>query len=96
MSVIIETSIGDLEVDLLVSNAPEICKNFLKLCKLKHYNNALFYEVQKNYLTSIRSKKPTTIQRELGLENENTYIKDQINERLKHNKLGLLSTNNQG
>lgn len=45
MSLIIETSLGDLEVDLLVQKAPEISKNFIKLCKLKHYNNALFYEV---------------------------------------------------
>lgn len=33
MSVLIETSIGDLVVDLFVDEAPNACKNFLKLCK---------------------------------------------------------------
>ena len=45
MSVIIETSLGDLEVDLFVKKAPKLSRNFLKLCKVKHYNNALFEEV---------------------------------------------------
>lgn len=34
MSVILETSVGDLTIDLLVEEAPLICENFLKLCKV--------------------------------------------------------------
>ncbi|EAR96692.2 peptidyl-prolyl cis-trans isomerase, cyclophilin-type protein, putative (macronuclear) [Tetrahymena thermophila SB210] len=94
MSLIIETSLGDLEVDLFVQKAPEISKNFLKLCKLKHYNNALFYEVQKNYLTSIKSKKATTVFVETGGDQQ--YIHDEIDPTNKHNKIGLLSTSNIG
>ncbi|KAL4432971.1 hypothetical protein ABPG74_005344 [Tetrahymena malaccensis] len=94
MSLIIETSLGDLEVDLFVQKAPEISKNFLKLCKLKHYNNALFFEVQKNYLTSIKSKKATTISIETGGNQQ--YIQDEIDPTNKHNKIGLLSSSNIG
>ncbi len=33
MSVLIETSLGDLVIDLYVNDCPKACKNFLKLCK---------------------------------------------------------------
>ncbi len=45
MAVILETSIGDLTIDFHTEEAPKACKNFIKLCKKKHYNNALFYDI---------------------------------------------------
>jgi peptidyl-prolyl cis-trans isomerase-like 4 len=50
MSVCIETSLGDLEIDLYAKQAPNACFNFLKLCQLKFYNNCLFFEMQKDRL----------------------------------------------
>ena len=47
MSVLLETSFGDVVVDLFTNRAPLAATNFIKLCKLKHYNNALFMQVQK-------------------------------------------------
>ena len=38
MSVVIETTIGDLTVDLYLKERPKTCLNFLKLCKNKAYN----------------------------------------------------------
>ncbi|KAH6697319.1 RNA binding protein [Plectosphaerella plurivora] len=38
MSVLLETSAGDIVIDLLVDYAPKLCENFLKLCKTKYYN----------------------------------------------------------
>ena len=43
MSVIIETSLGEFTVDLFYEKCPNACKNFLKLCKIKYYNNSVFY-----------------------------------------------------
>ncbi len=43
MSVIIETSLGDITVDLYANKCPNASKNFLKLCKTKFYNNSVFY-----------------------------------------------------
>ena len=45
MAVLLETSLGDLVIDLYTDNCPLATKNFLKLCKLKFYNGALFYDV---------------------------------------------------
>lgn len=50
MSVLIETSLGGLVVDLLVDDCPIASRNFLKLCKAKYYNNCLFFNIQKDFV----------------------------------------------
>ena len=47
MSVLLETSKGDIVIDLHTELCPVACKNFIKLCKLKYYNFCLFHNVQK-------------------------------------------------
>lgn len=43
MSVLFETSLGDIVIDLEVELCPKTCQNFLKLCKIYYYNlNAFF------------------------------------------------------
>jgi peptidyl-prolyl cis-trans isomerase-like 4 len=43
MSVLLETSLGDIVIDLEVDLCPALCENFLKLCKVYYYNlNAFF------------------------------------------------------
>ncbi|ORY15694.1 cyclophilin-like domain-containing protein [Clohesyomyces aquaticus] len=49
MSVLLETSVGDVTIDLLVEEAPKCCENFLKLCKIKYYNFAPIHSVQPNF-----------------------------------------------
>ncbi|BFZ56396.1 Peptidyl-prolyl cis-trans isomerase-like 4 [Savitreella phatthalungensis] len=48
MSVLIETTVGDLVIDLDVDRAPRACTNFLKLCGLKHYNYNLIFNVHRH------------------------------------------------
>ncbi len=49
-SVLIETSVGALTVDLFCDDVPLASKNFLKLCKIKYYNNCLFFNVQRDFI----------------------------------------------
>jgi peptidyl-prolyl cis-trans isomerase-like 4 len=43
MSLLLETSLGDIVIDLEVEACPKTCENFLKLCKIFYYNlNAFF------------------------------------------------------
>ncbi|EMC98936.1 hypothetical protein BAUCODRAFT_65867 [Baudoinia panamericana UAMH 10762] len=49
MSVLLETSAGDITIDLFVHDAPKCCENFLKLCKIKYYNYSPIYNVQPNF-----------------------------------------------
>jgi peptidyl-prolyl cis-trans isomerase-like 4 len=57
MSVMIETSLGEFVVDLYTDDCPLACINFLKLCKMKYYNNVLFYNVQENFM--VQTGDPT-------------------------------------
>ncbi|KAK4646812.1 Peptidyl-prolyl cis-trans isomerase-like 4 [Podospora bellae-mahoneyi] len=49
MSVILETTAGDIVIDLLVDFAPKMCENFLKLCKIKYYNFSPIHSIQKSF-----------------------------------------------
>ncbi|KAJ5233399.1 uncharacterized protein N7469_005165 [Penicillium citrinum] len=49
MSAILETSLGDIVIDLLVDESPKACENFLKLCKIKYYNFSPVHTVQKGF-----------------------------------------------
>ncbi len=57
MSVLVETSLGDIVIDLFVDRCPIASKNFLKLCKTKYYNFCLFHNVQKGSL--VQTGDPT-------------------------------------
>ncbi|RDA87806.1 hypothetical protein CP532_2457 [Ophiocordyceps camponoti-leonardi (nom. inval.)] len=46
MSVLLETSVGDIVIDLLVDHTPQL---FLKLCKIKYYNFSPVHSVQKDF-----------------------------------------------
>ena len=50
MSVVIETTIGAVTVDLYTATRPKLCRNFLKLCKVKFYNFCLFHNVQPRFM----------------------------------------------
>eukprot|EP00091_Calanus_sinicus_P013034 TRINITY_DN29030_c0_g1_i1.p1 TRINITY_DN29030_c0_g1~~TRINITY_DN29030_c0_g1_i1.p1 ORF type:complete len:119 (+),score=37.99 TRINITY_DN29030_c0_g1_i1:26-358(+) len=50
MSVVIETTQGDITVDLFLKERPKTCLNFLKLCKLKAYNMNLFHTIQADFI----------------------------------------------
>ena len=50
MSVVIETNMGDITVDLYVAERPKACLNFLKLCKMKAFHFNLFHFVQRNFI----------------------------------------------
>lgn len=50
MSVLFETSLGDIVIDLEVELCPKTCENFLKLCKIYYYNLNAFFNVSKDFL----------------------------------------------
>lgn len=50
MAVLLETSLGELTIDLFIDEVPVLAANFLKLCKYKFYNNSLFHSVEKDFI----------------------------------------------
>jgi len=95
MSVLLETSRGDITVDLYAEECPLAAKNFLKLCKIKYYNNCLFHKVIKDFI--VQTGDPTAT----GSGGSSIYgvlygdqarfFDDEIRKELKHSRKGLLS-----
>ncbi|KAI9735413.1 MAG: Peptidyl-prolyl cis-trans isomerase cyp6 [Claussenomyces sp. TS43310] len=99
MSVLLETSAGDIVIDLLVDYAPKLCENFLKLCKVKYYNFSPVHSVQKNFSCqtgdpvgpdSKDSDGGSSIWGVLGGPSKRTFTAD-LNPKLKHTERGTVS-----
>ncbi len=50
MSVLVETSLGDVAVDLFLAHAPRAARNFLALCARGAYDGVLFFRVVPGFL----------------------------------------------
>uniref|UniRef100_A0A8C2IV59 Peptidyl-prolyl cis-trans isomerase n=1 Tax=Cyprinus carpio TaxID=7962 RepID=A0A8C2IV59_CYPCA len=57
MAVLLETTLGDIVIDLYTEERPKASLNFLKLCKIKYYNYCLIHNVQKDFI--IQTGDPT-------------------------------------
>jgi len=100
MSVVIETTLGDITVDLYTKERPKSCLNFLKLCKLKKYNLCLFHMVQPDFIAQIgdalgTGKPGESVYGEI-YGDQAKYYEAETNPRIKHTKKGLISFVNYG
>ena len=67
MSVLLETTLGEIVIDLEVQRAPTASLNFLKLCKAKFYNFSLIHSVQQGFLCQTgRPASPSSPEMEQG------------------------------
>jgi len=48
MALLLETTIGDIVIELDVEGSPELCKNVIKLAHARYYTGNLIYNVVKN------------------------------------------------
>uniref|UniRef100_A0A8C8G2C0 Peptidyl-prolyl cis-trans isomerase n=1 Tax=Oncorhynchus tshawytscha TaxID=74940 RepID=A0A8C8G2C0_ONCTS len=100
MAVLLETTLGDIVIDLFTEERPKTSLNFLKLCKIKFYNYCLIHNVQRDFI--VQTGDPTGT----GRGGESVYGKlygDQArfydaekNPRIKHRKKGMVSMVNNG
>lgn len=100
MSVLLETTVGELVVDLFTDACPLATRNFLKLCKTKYYNNVLFFNVQENFM--VQAGDPTGT----GRGGQSIYgqlygsqadaFEDEICPQYTHNKKGMVGMANTG
>ncbi|KAF9157595.1 Peptidyl-prolyl cis-trans isomerase cyp6 [Actinomortierella ambigua] len=99
MSVLIETSVGDIVIDLHTEQAPTTCLNFLKLCKVKYYNFCCFHNVQRDFM--VQTGDPTATgqggESIFGLldkdpvHSSRKYLPAEIHPSLKHRQKGTVS-----
>ncbi|KAH6586479.1 hypothetical protein BASA50_000434 [Batrachochytrium salamandrivorans] len=95
MSVLLETSLGEIVIDLEVEKAPQACLNFLKLCKLKYYNFSLVHSVQKHFVAQMGDPtgKGTGGNTVWGViqGKENQVFEPELHPKLKHTGKGIVS-----
>jgi peptidyl-prolyl cis-trans isomerase-like 4 len=100
MSVILETSKGDIVIDLFTESCPKASQNFLKLCQIKYFNQCIFHNVQHNFL--VQTGDPT----KTGKGGESIYgllygsqarfFDDEIVPSLKHKEKGVVGMASRG
>lgn len=95
MSVVIETTLGDITVDLYLKERSRACLNFLKLCKLKYYNFNLFHTIEQGFIA--QTGDPTGLGSEGSsvwgvIEGEHKrFFEAEYIPKIRHAEPGLLS-----
>jgi peptidyl-prolyl cis-trans isomerase-like 4 len=95
MSVILETTLGDITIDLYHQERPITCKNFLYLCEIKYYNFCLFHSIQTNFIAQTGDPTGTgrggeSIYRQLYGE-QAKYFDIEKKPLIKHRKRGTIT-----
>lgn len=89
----LQTSIGNVIVELYVKHAPKTCKNFRELARRGYYNNTICHRIIKDFM--IQAGDPTGT----GKGGESIYggkFEDEIDRTLHHTGAGILSMANAG
>lgn len=100
MSVLLQTSKGDIVIDLFTDLAPLACKNFIKLCKIKYYHQTIFHYVDKGFV--IQAGDPTNTGKGgesiygICFGEQARYFEDEFTPKLRHNRKGRVSMANAG
>eukprot|EP00742_Colponemidia_sp_Colp-10_P006661 GILJ01007141.1.p1 GENE.GILJ01007141.1~~GILJ01007141.1.p1 ORF type:complete len:180 (+),score=21.68 GILJ01007141.1:60-542(+) len=92
-NVMLQTSMGEIEIELYWRHAPKTCRNFYELSKRGYYNGVVFHRVIADFM--IQGGDPTGT----GRGGESIYgakFEDEITRDLKHTGAGILSMANAG
>jgi peptidyl-prolyl cis-trans isomerase-like 1 len=91
--VVMETTMGNIELELFPKEAPKTVENFVGLAKKEYYNGIIFHRVIDNFM--IQGGDPTGT----GRGGESLWGKkfeDEFSPKLKHEGAGILSMANAG
>ncbi|XP_013102837.1 peptidyl-prolyl cis-trans isomerase-like 1 [Stomoxys calcitrans] len=91
--VTLETTMGEITVELYWKHAPNTCRNFAELARRGYYNNVLFHRIIKDFM--IQGGDPTGTGRG-GSSIYGGEFADEIHPDLKHTGAGILSMANSG
>eukprot|EP01128_Nolandella_sp_AFSM9_P010784 TRINITY_DN750_c0_g1_i1.p2 TRINITY_DN750_c0_g1~~TRINITY_DN750_c0_g1_i1.p2 ORF type:complete len:160 (-),score=32.59 TRINITY_DN750_c0_g1_i1:79-558(-) len=89
----LETSMGEVGLELYDSLTPKTCENFVQLAKTGYYNGVIFHRIIKDFM--IQGGDPTGT----GRGGESIYgdkFEDELTSELKHTGAGILSMANSG
>lgn len=90
--VLIQTSAGDIDIELWPKEAPLACRNFVQLCLEGYYDNCLFHRIIKDFMAQTGDPTGT------GKGGESIWgkpFKDEIHGRIKFNHRGQVAMANE-
>jgi len=96
-SVVLETSLGDIQLELYWNHAPRTCQNFADLAKQGYYNGVIFHRIIAVRLVDfmIQGGDPTGTGRG-GTSIYGTKFEDEIHPELRFTGAGILAMANSG
>ncbi|KAJ7578467.1 cyclophilin-like domain-containing protein [Mycena floridula] len=92
-SVVLETSLGDIQLELYWNHAPKSCKNFAELAKRGYYNGVVWHRIIADFM--IQGGDPTGTGRG-GTSIYGQKFQDEINPELRFTGAGILAMANSG
>ncbi|KAF2479639.1 cyclophilin-like domain-containing protein [Neohortaea acidophila] len=92
-TILLETSMGSITLELYTTHAPKTCRNFLTLASRNYYTNTIFHRIIPNFM--IQGGDPTGTGRG-GASIYGDKFEDEIRSDLKHTGAGVLSMANSG
>jgi len=100
MSVLLETSLGDITIDLEVKRVPNNSSNFLQLAILKKLNNMTLSCVDPDYMAVFGESSLSEDSGSVEYQETNNQIKkflpQERHEKVKHSKIGTVGMVNNG
>ncbi|UJR31546.1 hypothetical protein I4U23_019034 [Adineta vaga] len=91
--VVLETTVGDIEIELFSKECPLACRNFVQLCIDGYYDGSIFHRVVPNFIA--QGGDPTGTG-EVHESSTGSFFADEFHTRLRFNRRGLLGMVNQG
>ncbi|KAJ2781887.1 Peptidyl-prolyl isomerase cwc27 [Coemansia javaensis] len=91
--VVLETTAGDLEIELWAKEAPKACRNFVQLCLEGYYDGTLFHRVVPGWI--VQGGDPTGT----GAGGESVYgapFADEFHSRLRFGRRGMVGMASSG
>ncbi|KAH7335245.1 cyclophilin-like protein [Rhizoctonia solani] len=91
--VVIETTVGDIEIELWAKETPKTCRNFIALAMEGYYDGVIFHRVVPGFLVQTGDRTGT------GAGGESFYgdvFEDEIHPRLRFPHRGLVAMANNG
>ncbi|GBE81870.1 cyclophilin-like domain-containing protein [Sparassis latifolia] len=92
-SVVLETSMGDIQLELYWNHAPRTCKNFAELAKRGYYNGVVFHRIIVDFM--VQTGDPTGTGRG-GTSIYGQKFEDEIHPELRFTGAGILAMANSG
>ena len=88
-----QTTVGDIDIELWCRETPKACRNFIQLCMEGYYDDTIFHRVVKGFI--VQGGDPTGT----GLGGESVYdepFRDEFHSRLRFERRGLVAMANAG